>query len=1026
MALGRPAVLTPKALDIRAVQGSVNAIRERLQFIEQAITLATAQTNSSSAKGDITALQAQLIQLTTRVTNLEAAVGGDTEVDLVAEATIVAGDPVVMVGLNSCAPADASDPAAIYAVVGLAKTGATTGQFVTVTRWGNFDVIDGALDTGRAVYVNEGGGLTQYPSYAEVAIPVGVATGAATVWVAPAWPSLRALGFESGYEDFLPPTVGLVRDAVLLADDFNAAASGITVKTGENDVTTRTLTGTTARVSVANGTGVAGNPTVDIDAAYVGQTSITTLGTIGTGTWAGTTITPDHGGTGVANAAGSTFTLGAAHTLAGAFTSTFTLTGVTSVTFPTSGTLATTASLPVGANPTASVGLTAVNGVATTFMRSDGAPALSVAISPTWVGTHTFSNTIVGSVNGNAATATALQTARNINGVSFNGTADITVTAAAGTLTGATLAAGVTASSLTSVGTIASGTWAGTAVAADHGGTGLTSYAIGDLVYANTTTTLAKLADVATGNVVLSGGVGVAPAYGKVGLTTHVSGTLGAANGGTGVANAAGSTITLGGALTLSGAFASTFTMTGTTTVTFPTSGTLATTAQLPAGANPTASVGLAAVNGVATSFMRSDGAPALSVAILPTWTGVHKWNLNATALTSFTPAPTLQIAQADTTACSVLLDSYGAGNSFIGRRAQGTAAAKSAVQSGQGLGGFQALGYGTTAYATQVTGVILMAATENWTDTAWGTELQIFTTKTGTTTRSTTFKVNDAAVVLTTDNQELQLGAGTDLRLYHDGTNSVIRNDTGDLLFKAGATTYYTLASTGASTFAGVVTGNSFVPSSSTVPTDGMYLPAANNLGWAVSSAVAMRLNATGLGVGKTPAQKLDVEGTAAAGQVVGRIGNTSNSNGSAAVLCLDASNNGFGVRDGQIRATNNGSNAITISVWTANGAAPTEKLQVTPAGQLALQVAGQGISIKEGSNAKMGTATLVAGTVVVNTTAFTANSRIFLMYQSFGTITLPSSLGVSARTAGTSFTITSAAVTDTSVVGWVILEPS
>jgi hypothetical protein len=44
--------------------------------------------------------------------------------------------------------------------------------------------------------------------------------------------------------------------------------------------------------------------------------------------------------------------------------------------------------------------------------------------------------------------------ARSINGVSFNGTADITVTAAAGTLSGATLASGVTASSLTSVGTL--------------------------------------------------------------------------------------------------------------------------------------------------------------------------------------------------------------------------------------------------------------------------------------------------------------------------------------------------------------------------------------------------------------------------------------------------------------------------------------------------------------------------------------------------------------------------------------------
>jgi hypothetical protein len=57
--------------------------------------------------------------------------------------------------------------------------------------------------------------------------------------------------------------------------------------------------------------------------------------------------------------------------------------------------LSGTPTIPTGANPTASVGLTAVNGVATTFMRSDGAPALSQSISPTWSGTHTFSNPVL-------------------------------------------------------------------------------------------------------------------------------------------------------------------------------------------------------------------------------------------------------------------------------------------------------------------------------------------------------------------------------------------------------------------------------------------------------------------------------------------------------------------------------------------------------------------------------------------------------------------------------------------------------
>ena len=78
-------------------------------------------------------------------------------------------------------------------------------------------------------------------------------------------------------------------------------------------------------------------------------------------------------------------------------------------------------------------------------------------------------------------------------------------------------------------------------VPATAGGTGQTSYAVGDLIYANTTTTLAKLPDVATGNALISGGVNTAPSWGKIGLTTHVSGVLPVANGGT---NASAASIT--------------------------------------------------------------------------------------------------------------------------------------------------------------------------------------------------------------------------------------------------------------------------------------------------------------------------------------------------------------------------------------------------------------------------------------------------------------------------------------------------
>ena len=91
------------------------------------------------------------------------------------------------------------------------------------------------------------------------------------------------------------------------------------------------------------------------------------------------------------------------------------------------------------------------------------------------------STTFVGALTGNASTATSaatLTTARNINGVSFNGSADITVTAAAGTLTGTTLNSSVVTSSLTSVGTIGTGTWQGTTIGVAYGGTGTNSGSI--------------------------------------------------------------------------------------------------------------------------------------------------------------------------------------------------------------------------------------------------------------------------------------------------------------------------------------------------------------------------------------------------------------------------------------------------------------------------------------------------------------------------------------------------------------------
>jgi hypothetical protein len=82
------------------------------------------------------------------------------------------------------------------------------------------------------------------------------------------------------------------------------------------------------------------------------------------------------------------------------------------------------------------------------------------------------------------------------------------------------------------------------------GGTGLSSYTQGDLIYASATNTLSRLADVATGNALISGGVSADPLWGKIGLTTHVDGTLPIANGGTGETTRQAAIDALAGAVT--------------------------------------------------------------------------------------------------------------------------------------------------------------------------------------------------------------------------------------------------------------------------------------------------------------------------------------------------------------------------------------------------------------------------------------------------------------------------------------------
>ncbi|WP_228915890.1 right-handed parallel beta-helix repeat-containing protein [Streptomyces sp. DH20] len=88
-----------------------------------------------------------------------------------------------------------------------------------------------------------------------------------------------------------------------------------------------------------------------------------------------------------------------------------------------------------------------------------------------------------------------------------------------------------------------------------------------------------------------------------------------------------------------------------------------------------------------------------------------------------------------------------------------------------------------------------------------------------------------------------------------------------------------------------------------------------------------------------------------------------------------------------------------------------------------LNLGAAGGGIAIAEGANARMGVATLAAGTVTVANTSVTATTRVAVFRQAAG-----GTLGHLSATAdpGVGFTVDSSSAADTSTVAWVLVEPA
>jgi len=116
-------------------------------------------------------------------------------------------------------------------------------------------------------------------------------------------------------------------------------------------------------------------------------------------------------------------------------------------------------------------------------------------------------------------------------------------------------------------------------------------------------------------------------------------------------------------------------------------------------------------------------------------------------------------------------------------------------------------------------------------------------------------------------------------------------------------------------------------------------------------------------------------------------------------------------------------GSNQILLGYGNGNLAAWFDATDWNLIGGLKFQI-GKSVGLKSGTDAKIGTVDLVAGSATVSTTAVgdVGSSQIMLTSQvDSGT---PGFLRVSSRVVGTSFTIDSSSVTDTSAVGWMIID--